>query len=104
MIPTSAGGPGDLPPVSILLPVLNERQYLRDYLDSLARQDYAHLFFFQAPVDAPGVKEHVPGLVRLTVRSLNDLSPGKSAAVDRICDEILCGGAAQDHTTPNQTS
>lgn len=52
---------------------------------------YAHLFFFRAPVEAPGVKEHVPGLARLTVGSLSDLSPGRNAAVDRICDEILAG-------------
>jgi hypothetical protein len=64
---------------------------------------YAHLFFFQAPFDAPGVKEHVPGLARLTVRSLNDLLPGQSAAVDRICEEIL-GGGARDQTTPSQAS
>jgi hypothetical protein len=63
---------------------------------------YAHLFFFQAPVEAPGVKEHVPGLARLTVRSLNELSPGQSAAVDRICNEILCGDTAGARTTPSQ--
>ena len=34
-IPTSIGVPGDLPPVSVLLPVLNERRYLRDCLASL---------------------------------------------------------------------
>ncbi len=43
MIPASAGGPGELPSVSILLPVLNERHYLRDCLDSLARQDYPNI-------------------------------------------------------------
>ncbi len=43
MIPTSPGDPGELPPVSILLPVLNERHYLRDCLDSLARQDYPNI-------------------------------------------------------------
>lgn len=54
----------------------------------LARR-YAHLFFFEAPVASPGVEEHVPGLVRITVDDLSELGPGASLAVDRICDEIL---------------
>jgi Capsule polysaccharide biosynthesis protein len=64
---------------------------------------YAHLFFFRAPVGAPGVEEHVPGLARLTIRSLDELSPGRSAAVDRICDVILGGGTARDQAIPNKT-
>jgi succinoglycan biosynthesis protein ExoA len=43
MIPKWAEDPADLPAVSILLPVLNERHYLRDCLDSLARQDYPNI-------------------------------------------------------------
>jgi hypothetical protein len=50
---------------------------------------YAHLFFFTSPVQSPGVEEHVLGLARLTVDSLDDLAPGASEAVDRICDGIL---------------
>jgi len=57
----------------------------------LARR-YAHLFFFGAPIASPGVEEHVLGLARLTVEDLSELEPGKSAAVDRICDGILHGG------------
>ncbi len=64
---------------------------------------YAHLFFFKAPVEAPGVQEHVPGLARLTVRSLDDLLPGRSAAVDQICDQILAGASTRDHTISAQT-
>jgi hypothetical protein len=50
---------------------------------------YAHLFFFTSPVPSPGVEEHVLGLARLTVDSLDDLAPGASEDVDRICDGIL---------------
>ena len=57
----------------------------------LARQ-YAHLFFFEAPIDSPGVEEHVPGLARLTVDDLAMLAPGANLAVDRICDGIIGDG------------
>jgi len=43
MIPAPASGPDDRPPVSVLLPVLNERPYLRDCLDSLLSQDYPNI-------------------------------------------------------------
>ncbi len=35
--------PGEFPTVAVLLPVLNERHFLRDCLDSLARQDYPNI-------------------------------------------------------------
>jgi hypothetical protein len=57
---------------------------------ALARR-YAHLFFFESPVRAPGVEEHVQGLVRLTAERLTDLAPGADPEVDRICDVILGG-------------
>src|SRR5205814_736201 len=57
----------------------------------LARR-YANLFFFKAPVDSPGVEEHVLGLARITVRDLEELAPGANEAVDRICDGLLHGG------------
>ena len=44
--------------------------------------------------------EHVPGLARLTIRSLDKLAPGHNPAVDRICDEILGPSTAPDQTTP----
>ena len=53
---------------------------------------YANLFFFEAPVGSPGVEEHVPGLARITVEHLDELAPGRDAAVDRICEGILRGG------------
>jgi hypothetical protein len=56
----------------------------------LARR-YAYLFFFRAPIGAPYVEEHVPGLARITSPDLTELEPGH-AEVDRICDKIL--GAA----------
>ena len=57
----------------------------------LARR-YAYLFFFRAPIGAPYVEEHVPGLARITIDDLSELEPGHDTEVDRICDEIL--GAA----------
>lgn len=57
----------------------------------LARR-YAYLFFFRAPVDSPGVEEHVLGLARITVRDLDELASGRNPSLDRICDGIL-GGA-----------
>ncbi len=57
---------------------------------ALARR-YAYLFFFKAPVDAPGVEEHIPGLARITMADLAELEPGRNASVDRICDGILDG-------------
>lgn len=56
----------------------------------LARR-YAHFFFFRAPIPAPGVVEPLPGLARLTVEHLDELDPGKNAALDRICAGILDG-------------
>lgn len=56
----------------------------------LARQ-YAHFFFFRAPIAAPGVVEPFPGLARLTVDDLDELLPGRDPALDRICDGILEG-------------
>lgn len=53
---------------------------------------YAYLFFFRAPVAAPGVEEHVLGLARTTVRDIEELAPGRNAAMDRICEGILDGG------------
>jgi hypothetical protein len=55
-----------------------------------ARQ-YAHFFFFRAPIAAPAVVEPVPGLARITTDDLDDLRPGANAALDRICDGILLG-------------
>ena len=57
----------------------------------LARR-YAYLFFFRAPIDSPGVEEHVLGLARITVRDLAELAPGRNPSLDRICDGILYGG------------
>ena len=54
----------------------------------LARR-YAYLFFFRAPINSPGVEEHVLGLARITVRDLAELEPGRNQSVDRICDGIL---------------
>ncbi|MEZ5139560.1 MAG: hypothetical protein R2711_12580 [Acidimicrobiales bacterium] len=52
---------------------------------------YAHVFFFRAPIPAPGVVEPLPGLARLTVASLDELAPGADPAVDRICAGLLDG-------------
>ena len=41
--PVSTDVDGDLPPVSVLLPVLNERHFLHDCLASLIAQDYPYL-------------------------------------------------------------
>lgn len=57
----------------------------------LARR-YAYLFFFRAPVDSPGVVEHVPGLVRIELDDLDELAPGRNLSVDRIVRGILEGG------------
>jgi hypothetical protein len=65
--------------------------------DSYGRPDlerarrYAHFFFFRAPIAAPGVREPLPGLARLTVDRLEDLAPGANADLDRICSGILHG-------------
>lgn len=56
----------------------------------LARR-YAYLFFFRAPIDSPGVVEHVPGLAAITIGP-DDLGPGRREAIDRITEGILDGG------------
>lgn len=63
--------------------------------DVEAARRYAHFFFFRAPIAAPGVTEPLPGLARVTLRSLDELDPGRDERVDRICAEIL-GGRAGD--------
>ncbi len=40
---TGPEDPGTLPTVTVILPTLNERAFLRDCLDSLAAQDYPHI-------------------------------------------------------------
>ena len=50
---------------------------------------YAHLFFFRAPLRSPGVVEHVPGLVRIDIESLDELRPGVDSDLDEICALIL---------------
>jgi hypothetical protein len=59
--------------------------------DVEAARRYAHFFFFRAPIGAPGVIEPLPGLARITVRSLDELAPGRDPDLDRICDGILEG-------------
>lgn len=54
----------------------------------LARR-YAHLFFFEHPVQVPGAEEHVLGLARITVHDVAELAPGASSDLDRICDLVL---------------
>lgn len=54
----------------------------------LARR-YGHLFFFEAPFAPRGVEEHVLGLARLTVDSVDELAPGQDADLDRLCELIL---------------
>ncbi len=57
--------------------------------DITAAREYAHFFFFRAPIAAPGVREPIPGLARLDVTDLAHLDPGVDARVDRLCAEIL---------------
>ena len=57
--------------------------------DITAAREYAHFFFFRAPIPAPGVTEPLPGLARLDVTNLAQLDPGVDPSVDRVCDEIL---------------
>ncbi|MCU0268687.1 MAG: capsular biosynthesis protein [Acidimicrobiales bacterium] len=59
--------------------------------DVVRAREYAHYFFFRAPVAAPLVSEPLPGLARITTTSLEDVRPGRNAAIDRICDGILDG-------------
>jgi hypothetical protein len=57
--------------------------------DVEAARRYAYLFFFRAPVESPGVEEHVLGLARITVDDVAQLAPGANDDLDRICDGIL---------------
>ena len=59
------------------------------HTDVTAAREYAHFFFFRAPIATPGVREPLPGLARLDISDLRELDPGVNRAVDRICDEIL---------------
>ena len=60
--------------------------------DPNAARRYAYLFFFRAPIEAPGIEEHVLGLARINVSDLRELAPGANASLDRICDGILGAG------------
>lgn len=59
-------------------------------------EQYAHHFFFQAPISSTFVREHIQGLARLEVRNRSDIAPGGHAGLDRICDLILAGSGGQD--------
>lgn len=50
---------------------------------------YAYSFFFRSVVDAPWVREPVPGLARLDVSDPATLALGGDPGLDRICDGIL---------------
>jgi hypothetical protein len=52
---------------------------------------YAYLFFFRAPYVGLGVQEYIRGLVRLTAETVDDLRPGASADLDRLCQSVLDG-------------
>ena len=65
-----------------------------------AAREYAHFFFFRAPIPAPGVREPLPGLARLDISDLRELDPGVNRGVDRICDEILDGSAPESQAGP----
>lgn len=56
----------------------------------LARR-YAHLFFFEHPVEWRSVEEHVLGLARLTIKDLDALAPGADEDLDRVCALVLGG-------------
>ncbi len=58
-------------------------------VDAERARRYAHFFWFRAPVPAVGVREPLPGLARLTIRSDAELAPGVDAGLDRVCDAIL---------------
>ena len=60
-----------------------------DDVDVERARRYAYLFFFRAPYVGLGVEEHVRGLVRLTARTVDDLLPGVSSDLDRLCAAIL---------------
>ncbi len=66
-------------------------------VDAERARRYAHFFWFRAPVAAVGVREPIPGLARLTIRSDAELAPGVDAGLDRVCDAIL-------HHTPFVTA
>jgi Capsule polysaccharide biosynthesis protein len=66
-------------------------------VDAERARRYAHFFWFRAPVTAVGVREPIPGLARLTIRSDADLAPGVDAGLDRVCNAIL-------HHTPFVTA
>lgn len=53
---------------------------------------YAHLFFFKLPIQFDFVTEHLRGIARINYSRPDDLAPGRSVALDRICDGILYGG------------
>ncbi|MEP6624942.1 MAG: hypothetical protein ABJC79_10895 [Acidimicrobiia bacterium] len=65
--------------------------------DVAAAREYAHFFFFRAPIAAPGVREPLPGLARLEDFRLSDLAPGVDPRVDRICAIILEGHGLDGH-------
>lgn len=58
-------------------------------VDVEAAREYAHYFFFRAPVPTVGVVETLPGLARITITDPEELAPGRSAEVDRLCDAVL---------------
>jgi hypothetical protein len=57
-----------------------------------AARRYAYSFFFRAPISFPQVTEPVPGLADVSVRSIDELRPGRHEGLDRICNGILEGG------------
>lgn len=73
----------------LLARVLAEPASMRP--DTEVARQYAHFFFFRAPLRVPGVRETLPGLARLSIRSSDELEPGHDADLDRICSGILSG-------------
>lgn len=58
-------------------------------IDVEAAREYAHYFFFRAPIPTVGVVEPLPGLARITVTDVAELAPGRNTDIDRLCDAVL---------------
>lgn len=101
--------PGSLPKVSIVLPTLNERAFIRDCLDSLVGQDYPSVQEILV-VDGgssdgtTAIAEGIGGVVRVVPNPRVTAAAGMNIGIERAAGEVIVRADAHAVYAPDFVS